>query len=115
MMLTIEKVDVPLAATADGAIRVIGTRIPIQTIVHTFNLGATAEEIVYRFPTLKLADVYSVISFYLNHKSEVDEYVAAIGAETERTMEEIEAKYGSGAELRARLLARKREREQTKK
>src|SRR3954451_13364597 len=109
MTLTIEKVAVPLAPTADGAIRVIGTRIPIQTIIHVFNLGATAEEIVYQFPTLKLADVYSIISFYLNHKSHVDAYVAAIEAEAEKTMNTIESRFGSGAELRSRLLARKRE------
>jgi uncharacterized protein (DUF433 family) len=115
MTLTIEKVDVPLAKTADGAIRVNGTRIPLQTIVSVFNQGATAEEIAYQFPTLKLADVYSIISFYLNHKPQVDDYVAAVKAQADETMKQIEVRHGSGAELRARLLARKHEREQAKK
>src|SRR6266705_1466520 len=99
MTLTIEKVDVPLAKTADGAIRVNGTRIPLQTIVNAFNRGATAEEIVIDFPTLRLADVYSVISFYLNHKAQVDEYVAAVEAQAEQMMKQIEVKHGSGGEL----------------
>jgi hypothetical protein len=32
-----------------------------------FKQGATAEEIVYRYPSLKLADLYAAIGFYLNH------------------------------------------------
>jgi uncharacterized protein (DUF433 family) len=115
MTLTIEKVDVPLSKTADGAIRVNGTRIPLQTIVNGFNRGATAEEIVIEFPTLKLADVYSIISFYLNHRAEVDQYVAAVQAQADEMIKEIELKHGDGGELRARLLARKREREQKPK
>jgi len=37
--------------------------------------GATAEEIVEQYPSLLLADVYSVISYYLRRKSDVDAYL----------------------------------------
>ncbi|MEO0869309.1 MAG: DUF433 domain-containing protein, partial [Cyanobacteria bacterium J06642_11] len=37
--------------------------------------GATAEEIVEQYPSLQLADVYSVISYYLRRKTEVDAYL----------------------------------------
>ena len=56
-----------------------------------------------------------MISFYLNHQAQVDEYVAAVEAQAEQMIKQIEVKHGSGGELRARLLARKSEREQTKK
>jgi hypothetical protein len=44
-------------------------------VVAVFNQGATAEEIVYRYPSLNLADVYATIAFYLKHQSEVEVYL----------------------------------------
>jgi uncharacterized protein (DUF433 family) len=43
--------------------------------VSVFNQGATAEEIVNRYPSLNLADVYATIAFYLKHQSEVEAYL----------------------------------------
>lgn len=40
-----------------------------------FHQGATAEEIVNRYPSLNLADVYATIAFYLKHQSEVEAYL----------------------------------------
>ncbi len=55
--------------------RVGKTRVTLDTVIKTFQNGATAEEIVYRYPSLKLADVYTTISFYLNHQQEVETYL----------------------------------------
>ena len=44
-------------------------------MVDTFNEGATAEEIVSRYPVLKLADAYAVISYYLRRQEEIDAYL----------------------------------------
>lgn len=40
-----------------------------------FHTGATAEEIAQQYPSVDLVDVYAVITYYLRHRSEVDEYL----------------------------------------
>ena len=47
----------------------------LDTILAAFNEGATAEEIVYQYPSLHLADVYAVISYYLRRRLEVEAYL----------------------------------------
>ena len=59
-----------------GNVRVGPTRVTLVTVLFHFNEGASPEEIVSRFPSLKLADVYSAIGYYLRHKPEVDEFLA---------------------------------------
>jgi uncharacterized protein (DUF433 family) len=51
----------PLTADGQGVIRVAGTRVTLETVALAFERGATAEEIVQQYPTLGLADVYSVL------------------------------------------------------
>jgi uncharacterized protein (DUF433 family) len=58
---------VPLTLSADDVIRVGGTRVTLDTVIGAFQDGATPEEIVYRYPSLQLADVYTVIGYYLRH------------------------------------------------
>ncbi|MEP0758427.1 DUF433 domain-containing protein [Trichocoleus sp. DQ-A2] len=41
-----------------------GTRVTLDTVVAAFNSGATAEEIVFQYPSLQLANIYAVISYY---------------------------------------------------
>jgi uncharacterized protein (DUF433 family) len=63
------------AIDPDGVARVGQTRVTLDTVVAAFDRGSTAEEIVYQYPALKLSDVYTTISFYLNHQQEVAEYL----------------------------------------
>ncbi len=65
MALSIVETPVPLRTDADGTVRVGGTRVTLDTIVGAYLDGATAEDIVDGFPTLELADVYAVLSYYL--------------------------------------------------
>jgi hypothetical protein len=44
--------------------------------VCAFQQGSSAEEIVLKFPSLDLTDVYSVIAYYLWHRPDVDAYLA---------------------------------------
>ena len=39
-----------------------------------FAEGATAEEIAQQHPTLALADIYAVLSYYLRRREEADAY-----------------------------------------
>ena len=51
------------------------TRVTLDTVVAAFLAGATAEKIVEQYPSLQLADVYSVIGYYFQRKTEVDTYL----------------------------------------
>lgn len=102
---TIERV--PIHTDADGVVRVAGTRVTLDTIVGAFDAGATAEEIAQQYPSVPLADVYSVITFYLRHKSEVCDYLKRREEQAEQVREEVERRFPS-AGLRERLLARRR-------
>jgi uncharacterized protein (DUF433 family) len=95
----------PLTAGSDGSVRLTGTRVSLETIVTAFDAGATAEEIVQQYPSVTLASAYAVISYVLDHRVEVDAYVAQRrGAATALQVAIESTSPPSG--LRARLLAR---------
>ncbi len=99
---------IPLKVNTDGVLQITGTRVTLDTIVDAFNEGATAEEIVYQYPTLNLADVYNVIGYYLQHKAEVDAYLLQRQKSADQVRGQNEACFNSNG-LRDRLLARKAE------
>lgn len=105
--LDIEHDPVPLLADAQGAVRVGGTRVPLDTVIHAFLEGVSAEEIVDRYSALTLADVYSTIAYYLRHRAEVDAYLAERERHSEEVRAHVEARQGSSQGLRERLLARR--------
>jgi uncharacterized protein (DUF433 family) len=92
MMETPTAVDVPLIRDKDGAIRVGGTRVLLEVLIAAHQRGDPPEKIVASFPTLKLADVYAVIAYYLSHRDEVDEYIQEVDEEGERIQQEWEAR-----------------------
>ena len=100
----------PLEITADGVVRVGKTRVTLDTIVAVFKQGETAEEIVARYPSLKLADVYATIAFYLNHQPEVESYLEKRQQQAQQIRRINETRFDSQG-FRDRLLARKVERE----
>lgn len=106
MNLTIAVEQVPLAADADGVIRVAGTRLSLDTIILAFHQGATAEEIVQRFPIIDLADVYAVIGYYLRHRAELDAYLKARQEKANEIRKLNEARFDPQG-LRERLLTRR--------
>lgn len=65
----------PLVEDTDGALRLSGSRIPLDTVIYEFNQGATAEQIQDSFPSLSLRSIYGAISFYLEHQELVDDYL----------------------------------------
>src|SRR5690606_2015525 len=81
---------VPIHTDAHGVVRVAGTRVTLDTIVDAFETGATAEEIAQQYPSVPLVDVYSVITYYLRHKPEVDAYLEEREELADRVREEAE-------------------------
>ncbi|MDB9310416.1 DUF433 domain-containing protein [Aphanizomenon sp. CS-733/32] len=100
----------PLEFTTDGVIRIGKTRVTLDTVIAVFQQGTTAEEIAYRYPSLKLADIYATIAFYLNHQQEVEVYVQQRQQQAQEIRRMNEAKFDPQG-LRDRLLAPKAERE----
>jgi uncharacterized protein (DUF433 family) len=76
--LTIEPEPALLVLDADGVARIGATRVTLDTLVAAFEEGATAEEIVRQYPSLQLADVCSVIGYYLRG-ARVSRPIFAIG------------------------------------
>jgi uncharacterized protein (DUF433 family) len=102
-------INVPLTRWEDDSIRITGSRVPIDTIVYHFKIGATAEEINHKFPSLRLTDIYGAIHYYLTHREEVERYLRLREAEADAVQQRIEADpqyQQSKAEIRERLLAR---------
>src|SRR5258708_38697856 len=95
----------PLDMGDDGVIRVSKTRVTLDTLVAAFADGATAEEIAQQYPSVPLADVYSVIGYYLRRYSEVEAYLAQRRQQTEQVRQRNEARFDP-AGVRSRLIAR---------
>jgi uncharacterized protein (DUF433 family) len=91
MISTPSTLNVPLRTEDDGTIRVGQTRGLLEIVIRAFQWGETPEGIVQSFPTLKLDEVYAVIAYYLQNRSEVDDYVRRVEEEGERIRQEIEA------------------------
>lgn len=109
MSLPLAATTLPLTADSDGVVRVGGTRVALDTVVFAFNQGATPEEIVSQYPSLALADVYGAISYYLQHQSEVEAYLRERAAQRDEVRRLNEERFQPDV-VRARLLARRRER-----
>ncbi len=78
----------------------------LESVLASFHQGATAEEIRQQYPSIPLADVYSVIAFYLNHRSEVDKYMRGVEAAERDAIGRIRDRPAAIA-FRERLLARR--------
>ena len=107
MVLKLESKAPPLLAGADGVVRISGTRVTLDTLVNAFRAGATAEEIVLKYPSLDLADVYATIAYYLQHRAEIDGYLASREEAAGRVRRDAEARFDPKG-VRERLLSRKR-------
>lgn len=69
--------------TIDDGLRLVGSRVSLDSIVHAFWRGQTAESIAQSFPSLVLEQVYGALTYYLANKNEVDAYLKKGEAEFE--------------------------------
>jgi len=97
---------VPLTVGDDGTVRITGSRVTLDSIVHQFKSGATAEQIQDDFPSLALRDIYSTIAYYLQHTQAVEEYLREQEQAAAQTRQEIESQQGT-INLRERLQRRR--------
>jgi uncharacterized protein (DUF433 family) len=97
--------ELPRIAERDGALRVGGTRVTLETVLWAHAQGSIPEEIQRQFPSLELADVYGVIAYYLRRRESIDEYLHAQEQAYRSTAEEVKRAFPQ-ADFRERLLSR---------
>ena len=54
---------------------VTGHRVRVQDIVLWNEEGLSADEIVSRVPTISLADVHAALTYYFDHREEIDRQI----------------------------------------
>lgn len=105
MARTLEPLTLPLVEDEHGVLRVSGSRVTVDVILYDFRAGLTAEEIALNYPTVELANVYAVLSYYLSHKKELDDYLKVQEQRSEEKRREV-LQRSPQADLRERLRAR---------
>lgn len=86
---------VPLVDRYEGTIRtirVIGSRITLDTLVGIYQREDSVEYLADAFPTLSRKQIKAVIDWYLTHQSEADEYLEEGEAEAEALWTKITSK-----------------------
>jgi len=58
--------------TCGGAPRIAGTRIRVSQIVLMTEQGMSADEIAANLPHLSLSQVYAALSYYHDHRAQID-------------------------------------------
>lgn len=109
LTMSLTTAAVPLSTDQAGVLRVNGTRVSLDSVIFAFNEGSTPEEIAQQYTTLNLADIYAVISYYLQNHDEVAEYLQSRKTQRAELKKEVESRFDPQG-IRDRLLARKRSR-----
>jgi uncharacterized protein (DUF433 family) len=105
--LDVETAKAPPLHERDGVILVGDTRMPLDAVIGAYQRGRSPEDIVDAFPSLHLADVYAVISYYLQNRRGVDAYMEEQRLRADQIRRENEERWPP-EEFRERLLARRR-------
>lgn len=59
----------------EGAYRVTGSRVSLDSVVYDFLSGLSPESIADSYDTFTLEQVYGAITYYLAHRAEVDAHL----------------------------------------
>ena len=96
----------PLRWDEAGGIRVGKGRVTIDSLLASYHNGSTPEEIAVQYSTLDLADIYAVITYYLNNRQQIDQYLAQRNQEAHQRRQQLAERHNLTG-LRERLLARR--------
>jgi len=106
LLETLVAEPVPIQRDDDGALRVGGTRVRLDSVLGAFKNGSAAEEILLKYPSLSLTDIYAVITYYLWHREAVEAYLEDRKRLEESVRRENETRFPPEG-IRERLLARR--------
>jgi uncharacterized protein (DUF433 family) len=54
---------------------IVGTRTAVRAIVELWRLGITPEDIPQRLPHVTLAQVFDALSYYCDHRDEINAHI----------------------------------------
>lgn len=100
--------EITFTKTHAGILRVGKTRVSLDSVIIAFNQGATPEQILQSYDTLTLAEIYAVISYYLQNREEIDAYLKKREKQNEKLRKENDERFGH-ENIREKLLARRRQ------
>jgi uncharacterized protein (DUF433 family) len=100
--------SIPLHEDPPGVLRVGKSRVLLELVIRAFQRGQTPESIVQSYDTLRLPDVYAVVSYYLANPGPFDEYLRQCDQEAEMVRRKLEAAGMTGHVSKEELLARAR-------
>lgn len=106
-MSVVSTYEIKLTETEAGVIRIGDSRVSLDSVIIAFNQGSAPEQIVYDYDSLSLPEVYAAISYYLQHRKEVDSYLAARAKQNKELRKSNEARFSQKG-LRDKLLTRRR-------
>lgn len=109
----VEPEPVPLTRDAAGRLMVMGTRVPLDTLVSSFDRGDSPEAIHESYPTVALGNIYAIFTYCVRHRDEVNLYLTERDEQRARTQAEVEMRFPP-QDLRAKLLARQESRRATR-
>lgn len=93
----------------EGAYKVGGTRVSLDSVVYGFQSGASPECIQKSYPALTLEQVYGAIAYYLANQQTIDQYLIEGEKEFEKlqqtSLERYPEWYEKMARAREQLLA----------
>ena len=95
----------------EGASRIAGTRVSLDSVVYAFLNGSSPESIIESFPALTLEQVYGAITYYLAYQAEVDAYLRQGKADFTALRERLK---GQNLLLHQKLLAFRQHKHATK-
>ncbi len=101
-------IGIPLREDPPGVFRIGNSRVLLELVLDAFKCGESAEAIVRSYPTLRLADVYAVISRYLADPTPFDEYLRRSDEEADEVRREMDAAGMTGGVSKQELLKRAR-------
>lgn len=62
-----------------------GTRTPVRAIVEWWKFGASPDEILENLPHLTLSQIFDALSYYTDHREEIEQHIAENIVEKENT------------------------------
>ena len=106
MQPTVQTTDHPhvvrVAGVLSGQPIIDGHRISVAAIARFLQSGTSVDEIIATYPHLGAAAIYDAISYYFDHKGEMDELIA------DSTPEALQRRYGFTVGENGRIIFKNR-------
>ncbi len=90
----------------DGTPTVSGTRLKLKFVAGLYRDGVHAEEIQRMYPMHTLAEIFSALAYYFDHRESIDDQMDEADQKADELWKEIQSRQGAfptRAELEARL------------